>query len=315
MAALAAVILLIAPGFAGGAVTAGRLAAEAKAEAATEAKSAADALPMPAFAPGWKAEGEVRLYGKETLFDHIDGEAELYFPYGFAELATVAYVSAASADLAVVADVYRMGSLLDAFGIYSNYRRSDDTSAVSVGAEGFVSSSQLLFYQGRYFVRISVSGADRLDPDVMIGLARTISGHLPPSTAKPRELDAFAIPGVVAKSERYIAKSLLGYAFFRRGIVAEALLSGERVQVFAVIEDSEAAARRTFSQYLAYLGRQKDKGDRKDSLIAAVDPLFGQVLIGRRGRHLIGAIRMKEAQAAKPLVEVLKKRITDASRP
>jgi len=307
-AVLAAMTLFLAPGSWSGAEAADR---PTDAGAATEMNATADALPVPTFARDWKAEGKVRLFDKDNLFDHIDGEAELYMPYGFAGLATVAYLNAANAELSVVADVYRMGSLLDAFGIYSNYRRTDDTTAVTVGAEGFVSSAQLLFYQGRYFVRLSVSGADKLDPEVLTGLARAISRRLPPSAAKPRELDAFALPGVIPKSERYIAKSLLGYAFFRRGIVAEALLSGERVQVFAVIEDSDDAARKTLGEYLAYLGGQKDKG----GLTAAVDPLFGQVLIGREGRYLTGAVRMKEAETAKPLVESLRQRLRDSSRP
>ncbi len=314
-AVLAAVILFLAPGASTWAAADDRPAADAKAAAIKEMKSTADALPIPAFARGWKAEGPVRLFDKDNLFDHIDGEAELYMPYGFAELAAVTYINAANADLAVVADVYRMGSLLDAFGIYSNYRRSDDTTAVKVGAEGFVSSAQLLFYQDRYFVRLSVSGADKLDQEILTGLARDISRRLPPSAAKPRELEAFALQGVIPKSERYIAKSLLGYAFFRRGIVAEALLSGERIQVFAVIEDSEAAARKALGEYLAYLGKPNDKGIGEGGFVAAADPLFGKVIVGRRGKHLIGAIRFKDEQAARSLAEALQKRVVDVSGP
>ena len=100
-----------------------------------------------------------------------------------------------------------------------------------------------------------------------------------------------------------------------QGIVAEALLSGERIQVFDVIEDSEAAARKTLGEYLAYLGKPNDKGSGEGGFVSAVDPLFGQVLIGRRGKHLIGAIRMKEAEAARPLVEALQKRLIDVSGP
>ena len=39
-------------------------------------------LPSPGFAEGWQSDG-VRLYDEKTVFEYINGEAELYFPYGF----------------------------------------------------------------------------------------------------------------------------------------------------------------------------------------------------------------------------------------
>ena len=120
-----------------------------------------DVLPGKGFAEEWVIEEKVKLYDKDTLFDHIDGEAELYFPYGFDALATASYVNKQNPDLSIVADVYRMASVLDAFGIYSNYRKTNNLW-VAIGAEGFVSSSQLMFYQDRYFVRLQVAGATSL---------------------------------------------------------------------------------------------------------------------------------------------------------
>jgi hypothetical protein len=39
-----------------------------------------DVLPGKSFAKDWVIEEKAKLYDKDTLFDHIDGEAELYFP-------------------------------------------------------------------------------------------------------------------------------------------------------------------------------------------------------------------------------------------
>ena len=56
----------------------------------------------------------------------------------------------------------RMGSLLDAFGIYANYRRADYKS-VKIGEERVsYHPTQLMFYQDRYFVRLQVTGATSL---------------------------------------------------------------------------------------------------------------------------------------------------------
>jgi hypothetical protein len=270
-------------------------------------------LPAPGFTPDWVMKERVTLYNSDTLFDHINGEAELYFPYGFDMLATATYLNKKNPDVWVVVDVYRMGSLLDAFGIYSNYRKAD-AAGVVIGAEGFASSSQLMFYQDRYFVRIQVTGATSLEQELLLACGRTVSRNLPLNTGHPGELEALVgIPGMVTKSERYLAQSILGYAFFRRGMIAEAMLGGERVQVFAVYENSPDAARKAFDDYRSYLkaeGREMNvTGTTDRNSLTAVDPLYGGVFVEQSGPNLIGAIRMKEASAAKPIVEQLRERL------
>lgn len=269
-------------------------------------------LPAYGCAQGWALMDKVALFDKDTLFDHINGEAELYFPYGFDMLASATYMNRKNSEVWIVADVYRMASVLDAFGIYSNYRKADAAS-VTVGAEGFVSSSQLMFYQDRYFVRLQVTGATSLGQDVFFACARSVSEKLPLNAMPAVELDALKIPSIVPKTERYIAKSLLGYAFFRRGIIADALLPGERVQVFLVTEGSVSAAREAFDGYRSYLEAEgKDirlQEKRNYVSIEAVDPLYGGVIVEQSGRYIIGAVRLKEPSSARKIIEQLRERL------
>jgi len=266
-------------------------------------------LPSSACAPGWTMDEKATLYDKDTLFDRINGEAELYFPYGFEVLASARYANIQNPKVAVDADVYKMGSLLDAFGMYANYRRKDD-AAVAIGAEGTLSSSQLFFYQDRYLVRLQATGAASIQQDVFLACARAISQNLPRNTSKPKELEAFMIPAVVKKSERYIAQSLLGYNFFRRGIMADAILEPEQMQVFIVFGDSQDAARKVFEQYRSYL-KTSGKDMRVIELpgrlsLNAVDPLYGNVFVEQAGQYLIGAVRFKTVSAAKRLAEEIR---------
>jgi hypothetical protein len=268
-------------------------------------------LPAYGCVQGWTLKDKA-LFDKDTLFDHINGEAELYFPYGFDMLATATYMNGNDSEVWIVADVYRMASPLDAFGIYSNYRKADAPS-VRVGAEGFVSSSQLMFYQDRYFVRLQVTGATGLRQDVFLACAQSVSEKLPSNARPAGELEALNIPGIVPRTERYIAKSLLGYAFFRRGIIADALLEGERAQVFLVPEDSVSAAREAFDRYHSYLKAEGEKVQLQEGrdyvTMVAVDPLYGGVFVERSGRYIIGAVRLKEPSSAVKLIEQLRERL------
>jgi hypothetical protein len=269
-------------------------------------------LPVPACADGWNMDGKVDLYDKETLFDRIDGEAEAYFPYGFDVLASARYASRRNPRIAVDVDVYRMGSPLDAFGIYANYRRRENTGA-GIGAGGTLSPSQLIFHQGNYYVRLQATGATSLGEDVLLACARAISRRLPADAGRPGELEVFAIPSVVPGSERYIARSLLGYDFFRRGLVADAVADGGSMQLFLVPEDSVDAASRAFDRYRSYLKTSgadiRATGVPGRESLAAVDPLYGNVHVARSGRFLVGAVRFGDLSAAKKLVDLLTKEI------
>lgn len=269
-------------------------------------------LPVPACADGWTLQEKVTLYDKETLFDRIDGEAELYFPYGFERLAYARYSNSQSGQIVIEADVYEMGSLLDAFGIYATYRRKDGAD-IAIGVEGTVSPAQLFFYQGRYFVRLQGIGTRDPGEDTFLSCARAISENLPRVAGRPRELDAFRFPAIEPKSERYIAQSLLGYDYFRRGIVADAMLKDGKVQLFLVPENSPEAARKAFDRYCSYLEASGKKaqvtGPAERISLSAVDPLYGNVFVEQNGRFLVGAIRIKDIPSAKQLVGQLRQRV------
>lgn len=269
-------------------------------------------LPLPGFAEDWTAKDPLNFYDRETLFEHINGEAELYIPYGFDMLATVTYVNRSNPDVWLIADVYRMGSLLDAFGIYANYRRAKAVG-VPFGADGFILPSQLMFYQDRYFVRLQVTGATSLQQKIYLACGRAIAHKLPKDERRPRELEMVRIPALVPGSERYIPQSLLGYAFFRRGVSADAVLEGKPMQIFVVMSDDQAAARKAFAQYRSYLmaeGRDLQVTASLDlSALTAIDPLYGGVVAEQTGSYIIGAIRVNDISAAKQIIEQMRARM------
>jgi len=251
-------------------------------------------------------DGKVTLFDKDSLFDRINGEAELYVPYGFTVLAYARYASAKNPQIAIDADVYSMGSLLDAFGIFANYRRKDSREII-IGTGGIVSTSQLLFYQDRYYVRLQVTGAVSVDQDVLVSCARAIAENLPQDISRPKELALLEVPAVLRGTERYIAQGLLGYEFFSRGLMADALLSHDKGQVVLVIERSPAAARRAMDAYHAYLkasGSDVSMTEKQGTIaLSAADPLYGTVYLEQAGRFVIGALRVARAASARQIVE------------
>jgi len=271
-------------------------------------------LPSPGFSEGWIMEGKVNSYTKDTLYEYINGESELYFPYGFEIVGSALYLKAGDQNTALIADVYKMGSLLDAFGIYSNYRMPY-TEEVKVGSEGFMTGSQLMFYQDRYFVRLASSGTLTLEHAVFVACAEAIAKNLPGKSSRPEELEILKIPDVTQKTEKYIAQSVLGYAFFKKGLTTDATLDGDPIRVFVILDESQNASVRTFDQYINYLKESdiqpQTNKDASGITLIAHDPLYKGVMVRQSDRYLLGIINLKDPLKAASLIDRLQSRIKE----
>jgi len=276
-----------------------------------------DAILPPGFSGGWVREGKAAVHHRDTLFEHINGEAELYLPYGFDTLNTAAYANKRHPDALLIADVYRMGSLLNAFGIYSNYRKVD-YETVQIGAEGFVSPTQCMFYQERYFVRLQATGTTNMEREAFLACARAISAKLPLDMSRPAELARLSIPAVIPGSERYHTQSLLGYAFFRRGFTVEGVAEGRTMRVFVVTEETPALAGKALDAYRANLAAEgqasKPAGTKEEPILTAEDPLYGKVVVTQSNTFLIGAIKVQDEAAARRLIEQLREKLGTGPR-
>lgn len=74
---------------------------------------------------GWVIIEGPQLYNKKTLFDHVDGQAELFLTYGFQKSIFTIYQDKKSPDNQVEVDVYDMGNVFQAFGVFSRFRNED----------------------------------------------------------------------------------------------------------------------------------------------------------------------------------------------
>jgi hypothetical protein len=262
-----------------------------------------DILPPVSCGAGWKLDGKPVLYDRDTLSDRINGEAELYFPYGFDRMAAARYTSEKNSGAGIDVEIYRMGSLLDAFGMYANYRQKEGRS-LSIAAESNLSGTQLFFYQGRHFVRIQMTGTDSVEPDVIAECARSAASRLPGDRKRPYELSVLVRAEVVEGTERYLPQSLLGYDFLNRGIMADAVVNGTSLQIFLLLGATAESASAVFDRFRSQLDKRTLQTEGKNTVfLEGVDPLYGPVMILRKGDCLTGALRFSESKGIRALLE------------
>jgi len=256
------------------------------------------------FGTEWKLDGTVNQYNPENLYDYIDGEAEFFLPYGFDHCWSARYAKKDS-ELALVIDVYRLGSALDGFGVYTSFRRSE-AAAMAAGTEGSVGESLCVFYQGRFFVQIAVSGASEMTADVFTACAKAVAAKLPAGGA-PEEVALLRAEGVVKGSDRYVPKSLLGYTFFIKGLMADAEWDGIKGRVFVVLSDSEEKASAILDQYAEYLGKEGNGSvvSRDKDTLSVIDTMYKGVLVKRAGKRVIGVINPSTPDKSAPMMAKL----------
>ncbi len=277
-----------------------------------EAKADTRLLPLSGLLPGWTLAGPIKTYTGEDLFEYINGEAELYLQFGFKILTSGLYLKEDQSNRGIAADVYEMGSDLEAFGIYANYRQPE-AEPVKAGIEGFVNPSQLMFYQGRYFVQLNASGAATQDQAVFLNLAGLISRNLPASAQSPPDLSLLKIPALIPKTEKYTPQSVLGYPFFKKGLTAQALLDGRPVRIFVLLEGSIEGARQTIQAYEKALkekgGALKREPESSGEILCARDPLYGGLCLQPSGSYVLGVADLPDLAKGLPLIRQLQDRI------
>ena len=66
-----------------------------------------------------------QTYNQKTLFGHIDGQAELFLKYGFQKSVFAIYQNKKSREDQIEVDIYDLGNVVQAFGIFSRFRNED----------------------------------------------------------------------------------------------------------------------------------------------------------------------------------------------
>ena len=142
-----------------------------------------DRIAWPSEIGGWTWDKEDKAFNRETLFDHIDGAAEVYLAYNFQQASVHRYVRTGQPD--IVAEVYKMGSSEDAFGVFSLERQDPE---VGIGQGSEFGGSLLRFWKGRYFVSVLGEGAGKEIEAAVLSFGLRLAASIKETGQPPRLL-------------------------------------------------------------------------------------------------------------------------------
>ena len=132
---------------------------------------------LPFGALGWMSDGDDGSYDADTLFEYINGGAEVYRSFNVKRVFARRYVKDGSED--IITDVFEMNSKDDAFGVFSHDIREGEKAGI--GDDSEYTDGMLAFRKGSFFVSIAAMEETESSKKAVFEIGRAVEKALPPS--------------------------------------------------------------------------------------------------------------------------------------
>jgi hypothetical protein len=172
---------------------------------------------------GWTQVGEVLIYDADTLWEYINGAAELFVSYDVRSCSTT---DLSSGDLTVTVDLYDMGTRLNAYGVFEREASGESVEVADAVAALVSPPYQALLLKGSTYAKVNVFEGE-LTLEAGQELLEGLAAALPGENTHPPEFQLLPLVGRVAGTESYQAEAFLGLTELTDCVFAEYVQEGE----------------------------------------------------------------------------------------
>lgn len=259
----------------------------------------AAAQPEPVHVPvpeGWTAVDEEYRYGRDNVWEYINGAAEQFLSYGFRELVVL---DVEQGESALTISVYDMGRPLDAFGIFETESPASGDRVDGVGAAAILQPPyRALMLKDRFYVKLEVGGEDvsaRQLKQAMVNIAQSLPGK----DGLPAQLEALPeqdrVPGTVS----FAGSNFLGFGDLSNCLHADYKQDDDLEYRLFVMAPSKT--------FLKGIDKKWTRSEGKpDSLLLWREiPYEGVVVLMGDEKQLLGVAGFEDFKTASALLESL----------
>jgi hypothetical protein len=172
----------------------------ARAEAPADALVAIAAR-VPREIQALRAAGADNRYDTRTIFDYLDGGAEVYLAFRMRSCLAREY---AAGDLVVTLDLFEMGSAADAYGMFTH---DQDGEFLPIGQGALLRSGWLSLRKGRFFV--SVTATQPSARALVLAVGNATASAIDDLGPAPDLLGRLPQAGLVPRSVRFLRSPVL----------------------------------------------------------------------------------------------------------
>jgi len=236
---------------------------------------------------------EIRTFTGDSLWEYIDGGAEVYHLYKFTDVATADYKNG---NVELVADIYHFDGTENAFGLYSMLRPSG-AEIVKLGVEGFISPASVNFVKGEYLIRLTGLEDSNESDLALINFAEELNEKIPGLTERPQQFGSFPSENMVSGADKYYAEQFMGQKFLNEVFSRDISSDADTVTLF-LSSDVSGGKFLQWSNYTEQIKRSKGRPDPNpfdDTLCLVLeDSYYGDIIFGLKSGHLAGMINFTE---------------------
>ena len=275
--------------------------------AASPAIATPTARPLPEV-PSFTCTPDERIYNADTLFQIIDGAAEVFLQYGFVRMDMARYAGPGGVEVRL--ELYEHSSIANAFGMYS--QESDPGQHfLKLGTEGYAGEGYLNFFTGRYYVKVMTDQSGPAAAAALEKIARAAHAKLGQKDEWPAALALLPIAGRQPHTEQFIARSFLGRAFFNSAWVAKYTAGKDTAQVFMLEGKDAAAVSRLLAEYQKAVPGGTVRGNPASGY-TVTDLTLGPVELRAVSRYLAGVVNCPDEKTRAGWLEEIARRIAAA---
>jgi hypothetical protein len=257
---------------------------------------------------GFEALSKDENYNAENLYEKIDGKAPLYLEAGFKELSTQRFAETSDPNLWMEVYVYDMGTLRNAFSVYSVQKRAEAEAFASMQF-AYKSGNALYFVHGKYYIEIVGSAESDKLLRAMAEAARKIQTNLVigPDTGIA-ELAIFPQENLVQGSIKLYLANAFGFEKLTNIFTARYKVGEESVTAFiskrADSKEAEAMAE-SYRKFLIENGAVIKNTNNKTLVGKVMDFYDTTEIVFTAGPFVAGIHEAKNQQPAEKSAEIL----------
>lgn len=236
---------------------------------------------------------DVRVFKGKSLWEYIDGGAEIYHQYNFLEVATADYKRD---NIEVIVDIYKFDGPLNAFGLYSMLN-PENADIVKLGVEGFVSPASVNFVKGEYLIRITGFEESSESDLALINTAEELNESIPGTIERPVQFGKLPEENRIPGTDKYYYQQFMGQVFLGGVFSRNYAIDADTVTLF-ISDDNDGGKFLQWSEFAEQIKKKLNAPaglpfDAGHSFIME-DNYYGNVIAGLKSGKLAGMINFKD---------------------
>jgi hypothetical protein len=246
--------------------------------------------------PGFKGPADMETFDTKTVWQAIDGAAEMYLAYGFRQLTSVEYERK---DLLLSVGVFEQATPLDAYAVFLKQQQKD-AQLLSIGTVALVSApSQCVVVKGAYYVKVDASRG-QVTPALCQQVLPVFAKALPGDTALPKELSLLPTKGQVPGSVGYTKTSFLGLSDLKNVVHAKYETEGEKpYQLFLILPGTQVDALAGLSEKWVAVPKAQVKA------LSRKIPYQGDLVVATFPKGTFGIVGAKDMDTAMAILKAV----------